>query len=271
LRVAVNWHNIESEGMRRYSAKAPSFPRRLYAGITGRRLAAAERMLLRTAFGTLVCSERERRQLLLLAPPGVRIAVVENGVDVSYFDGQARTDKYPRNRILFVGAMDYHPNIDAMLTFSSRVWPALSQTCPEWRLTIVGSNPAPSVLGLNRQPGIEVTGTVRDVRPYYREAFASIVPLRTGMGTRLKILEALAAGVPVVSTCIGAEGLAVTPGENILIADRDEDWRPALLSLADQRRRMSLAQAGLDLVRSRYDWDILGQTAYRTYQQWVSE
>jgi glycosyltransferase involved in cell wall biosynthesis len=110
---------------------------------------------------------------------------------------------------------------------------------------------------------------VADVRPYYSEAFASIVPLRTGGGTRLKILEAMAAGVPVLSTSIGAEGLAVTPGENILITDRDEDWRPALASLADPARRSYLAQAARNLVRSRYDWEILGEMTRRMYQEWV--
>jgi sugar transferase (PEP-CTERM/EpsH1 system associated) len=269
LRIAVDWHNIESEGMRRYAGKSPSGPKRIYAAITSRRLAVVEQMLLQRAFGNLVCSERERRQLLSLAPPGARVAVIENGVDVSHFDSQNQHGERPRNRIVFVGAMDYHPNIDAVLTFARRVWPALHLAFPEWRFTIVGSKPAPSVRALSREPGIEVTGSVADVRPYYSEAFASIVPLRTGGGTRLKILEAMAAGVPVLSTSIGAEGLAVTPGENILITDRDEDWRPALASLADPARRSYLAQAARNLVRSRYDWEILGEMTRRMYQEWV--
>ena len=271
LRLAVDWHNIESEGMRRYAEKGPSAARRIYAAVTSRRLAAVERMLLRTAFGNLVCSERERRQLLALAPSGARIAVIENGVDLARFESHDQADESPRNRIVFVGAMDYHPNIDAMLAFARRIWPALFQAFPDWRLTIVGSSPAPPVLALAAEPGVEVTGTVADVRPYYREAFAAVVPLRMGMGTRLKILEAMAAGVPVVSSSLGAEGLALAPGKDILIADREEDWHPLLASLAVPSRRDALVEAGRKLVRSRYDWEILGRAAYEIYEQWTIE
>ena len=135
----------------------------------------------------------------------------------------------------------------------------------------MGSHPVPAVQALANEPGIEVTGTVADVRPYYREAFACIVPLRTGMGTRLKILEAMAAGVPVISTTIGAEGLAVEPGENILIANREQEWRSALTSLTAQPNRLRLVRAGRALVSSRYDWEILGEQAWQTYHQWINE
>jgi glycosyltransferase involved in cell wall biosynthesis len=271
LPVVVNWHNIESEGMRRYAMNAPSFARGLYARITGRKLAATERMLLGAAFGNIVCSERERQELLAVSPRGARIAVIENGVDVSSFDCHDEDRAVPAKRILFVGAMDYHPNVDAMMYFSKSVWPGLYQAFPDWRLTIVGSHPVPAVQALANEPGIEVTGTVADVRPYYREAFACIVPLRTGMGTRLKILEAMAAGVPVISTAIGAEGLAVEPGENILIADREQEWRSALTSLIAQPNRLRLVRAGRALVSSRYDWETLGEQAWQTYHQWINE
>jgi sugar transferase (PEP-CTERM/EpsH1 system associated) len=271
LRVAVDWHNIESEGMRRYAELARSLPKRLYAAITSYRLAGTERMLLSRAFGNLVCSERERRQLLPIAPPGARIAVMENGVDTAYYADPPDTPERPRERILFVGAMDYHPNIDAMLWFTERIWPALRGSFPDWRLTIVGSRPGPSIQSLNRLPGVEVTGTVPDVRPYYREAFAAIVPLRTGMGTRLKILEAMAAGVPVVSTALGAEGLAVTPGADLLLADREDDWCSALQSLTAGPFRDSVVRAGLALTRSRYDWGVLGETVSRTYHEWMCQ
>jgi glycosyltransferase involved in cell wall biosynthesis len=137
-------------------------------------------------------------------------------------------------------------------------------------LTIVGANPAPAVLALRTKAGIEVTGGVQDVRPYYREAFAAVVPLRTGMGTRLKILEAMAAGVPVVSTSIGAEGLAITPGQDLLIANSDEDWLPALISLCQPARRENIVEAGRTLVRSRYDWNIIGDALCTAYQEWVN-
>jgi glycosyltransferase involved in cell wall biosynthesis len=166
--------------------------------------------------------------------------------------------------------MNYHPNVNGIVPFARVVWPRIRERFPAWRLTIIGSNPAPAVVELKTEAGIEVAGGVPDVRPYYREAFAAVVPLRTGMGTRLKILEAMAAGVPVVSTSIGAEGLAVTSGKELLIADTDEQWLPALASLCDPARRAAIVEAGRALVRSRYDWSIVGETLRAVYGQWLS-
>ena len=141
------------------------------------------------------------------------------------------------------------------------------------RLMIVGANPTPAVSALGAIPGVTVTGTVPDVRPYYHNALAAIVPLRTGGGTRLKILEAMAAGVPVVSTVLGAEGLAVTPGSDILIADADDPqhWIDHLNALAQIPVRKNQIRAALDLVRTRYDWEIVGQTLNDTYAAWLRE
>lgn len=268
-RAVYDWHNIESEIMRRYSGAAGSPLRRLYAAWTAGKLARLERSTLSAAFGHLVCSERERRQLLALAP-AARIAVVENGVDAAYFSAQAPGSA--PDRILFVGLMSYHANVEAAVAFTRAVWPRLREKLPACRLTLVGADPAAAVLALRAIPGVEVTGTVPDVRPYYSHALAAIVPLRTGGGTRLKILEAMAAGVPVVSSALGAEGLQVEPGRNILLADPDDTqaWLQALTSLAaSEARRRALATAARELVRERYDWTILGRCLWETYQQWL--
>jgi glycosyltransferase involved in cell wall biosynthesis len=123
-------------------------------------------------------------------------------------------------------------------------------------------------------PGVTVTGTVPEVRPYYRDALAAIVPLRTGGGTRLKILEAMAAGVPVVSTPLGAEGLTITPGENILLADPDdaEGWLRHLTYLTESELgRKALSASALALVRTTYDWEILGRKLCDTYESWLRD
>ncbi|MCL5746050.1 MAG: glycosyltransferase [Acidobacteria bacterium] len=267
-RVIFDWHNIESEGMRRYSGNTDSHIRRIGAAFTANRLASLESMLLRAMFGHLVCSEREKRQLLSITPPGARLAVIENGVDAAYFE-QSAVPYQSRNRLVFVGTMDYHANIDAIVSFTRLVWPRIRERFPRWRLSIVGANPVQAVLDLCKQPAIEVTGTVADLRPYYQGAFAAIVPLRTGMGTRLKILEAMAAGVPVVSSTIGAEGLAVIPGKHLLIADDAEDWLTALSSLTVEETWRGLVECGRSLVHSRYDWPILEERLWQTYLQWL--
>ena len=272
-RIVYNWHNIESEAMFRYSATVSSPPKRWYAALTASKLAALESGILQSAFGHVVCSERERDELRKIAP-AARIAVVDNGVDTgNLLSSHAANQGASRaSTIVFVGLMDYYPNIEAATSFAGRIWPRIRERLPGLSLWIVGANPAPAVLELGSLPGVTVTGTVPDVRPYYRDALAAIVPLRTGGGTRLKILEAMAMTVPVISTSLGAEGLAVSAGEDILLADPDdaEAWTRHLVSLTEsegERERLSLA--ALQLVRTRYDWEFLGRKLWETYEGWL--
>jgi glycosyltransferase involved in cell wall biosynthesis len=195
VRAVYNWHNIESELMYRYAGTVQSLPRKVYAQLTARRLGSLEKWILRTGFGHVVCSPREQDQLRVLAP-AARFSVIENGVDTARFaEGEASG---PRRRLVFIGTLDYYPNIEAATWFTRRIWPGIRERFPDWHLTLVGANPTAAVRELRNEPKVEVTGTVPDVRPYYRDAVASIVPLHTGGGTRLKILEAMASGVPVV-------------------------------------------------------------------------
>ncbi len=268
-RVIYDWHNIESEAMHRYAVNQASPLRRLYATLTARRMAALERRILKTAFAHLVCSRRER-EALLRRVHGARIALIGNGVDTALFDADQPANGQ-RRRIVFVGSMNYHANIEAACWFVKRIWPQVRKSFPEWRFTLVGSDPHPDVLALGEERGVEVTGTVPDVRPYYREAVAAVVPLRVGGGTRLKILEAMAAGVPVISTPLGAEGLDLSPGKDILIASRDGAWFPALDSLAtDTNLWNNLAQTGRTLVRHKFDWKLLGHRLFQTYARWMN-
>ena len=271
LKAIYNWHNIESEVMRRYSETSPSAARRWYAGVTATKMEKLEVDILRSSCGHIVCSERERNQLLRWAPDA-RIAVVGNGVETLYF-ADAGGDAVGSRQIVFVGAMDYPPNKEAAIWFANQVWPHVRKRLAGAELTIVGASPGPAVLALGDLPGVKVTGMVPDVRPYYRGALAAVAPLLTGGGTRLKILEAMAAGVPVVSTPLGAEGLGVTDGENLLLVKPDdtEGWADRIAGLAESpARREELTAAGLRLVHGRYDWDILGETLRETYQDWLA-
>ena len=271
-RIIYNWHNIESEAMQRFSATVSSPAKRWYARLTARKLASLEQHILKTGFGHVVCSNRELEELRRIAP-SARIAVIENGVDVASFSpggdfpGQA-------HKLVFVGLMNYSPNIEAATSFAQRIWPVLRQRLPDLELWIVGASPTSAVVQLGKLNGVTVTGTVPDVRPYYHDALAAIVPLRTGGGTRLKILEAMAAGVPVVSTPLGAEGLAVTPGENILLAEPDDaqTWLRHLEHLKQSEYgRQALAASAMELVRTTYDWEILGRKLCDTYERWLRD
>lgn len=259
-RVVYDWHNIESELMLRYAEQTSSLPRKFYARHTAHLLETVERDMLRSGSAHLVCSVREQQALQQLAP-NAPIHVVANGVDTGYFQMPTSPNRSgsAENRILFVGTMDYHANIVAASAFAYEVWPRLHASMPHLRLTLVGANPTAEVRALAGIPGIEVTGTVPDIRPYYETAVASIVPLKTGGGTRLKILEAMAAGVPVISTAVGAEGLAVRHGENILIAESSEEWISALIRLRDDPAfARNLSHGARNTVERLYDWNVIG-------------
>ena len=272
--VICDWHNIESELMRQYSRHEPNLLRRAYAGKTARLMSDFESRALRDFDAHVVVSRRDAERLRDLNSDS-RVFVIENGVDPGYYsDAQlervagARRDAQGKNRIVFVASMDYHANIEGAVSFAREVWPRLRARQPKLVFTIVGRDPSREVRALALTPGIEVTGTVDYVRPFYRNAVAAIVPLNVGGGSRLKILEAMAAGVPVVSTTLGAEGLDVLPGENILIADTNEQLVEAIVSVVeDQEQRNRLGTAGRALVSNHYDWERLGTNLFEIHQQ----
>jgi polysaccharide biosynthesis protein PslH len=268
--VVLDWHNIESEVLARHSHHAATPLHRLYLGRATSQLKRIEDELLDSCDLHLATGERER-QLLLSRRPAVNVVVVENGVDMRHFtqelQGPEDTNNWAaRNRILFVGSMDYSANVDAVAYFVEQIWPRILRAFPPLVFTIVGRNPPEKVWAMASRPGIEVTGTVADVRPYYRKALAAVVPLRLGGGTRLKILEALAAGVPVLSTGLGAEGLRVHPETHFLLAERPADFHAQLRRLHEDFglwRRLS--DAGRKLVEATYDWNLIGKQLAEMY------
>jgi sugar transferase (PEP-CTERM/EpsH1 system associated) len=272
--VICDWHNIESELMRQYSQHEPNLLRRAYAGKTARLMSELESRALREFDAHVVVSQRDAERLNKLNGKA-RVFVIENGVDSRYYadaliekTAAARSDAAAKKRIVFVASMDYHANIEGALSFAREVWPSLRARQPELVFTIVGRDPSREIRALALTPGIEVTGTVDDVRPFYRNAVAAIVPLNVGGGSRLKILEAMAAGVPVVSTTLGAEGLDVRHGENILIADTNEQLVEAIVSVVDdQDRRNRLGTAGRALISNHYEWTKLGGLLFELYQK----
>ena len=290
--VICDWHNIESELMRRYSERQTSVLRRIYARRASGQMSRLERRIMREFDAHVVVSKRDGERLQELAPKA-RIFLIENGVDTAYYTDErinkahalwlkeqqqdaassqaalpgsspALEAEKPR-RIAFVGSMDYHANVDAAVSFALEVWPRLHNEQPGLIFTIVGRDPAREVRQLAQISGIEVTGTVDDVRPYYYETLAAIIPLRVGGGSRLKILEAMAAGVAVISTTLGAEGLDVRDNENILIAETSEDFCEAIIKLDEERRRKLIA-GGRALVFEQYDWSRLGALLFETYR-----
>lgn len=266
--MICDWHNIESELMGRYRGREPNILKRAYAGKTARLMGEFERRAMREFDAHVAVGQRDAQHLRSLNPDA-RVFVIENGVDTDHYEEAARDGQLRKpNRIVFVGSMDYHANIDGAVSFARDVWPGVRDRHPELIFTIVGRDPAPEVRELRSTPGIKVTGTVDDVRPFYREALAAVVPLKVGGGSRLKILEAMAAGVPVVSTTLGAEGLDVHDGEEILIADTNEQLAEKIGSVIESEElRQRISATGHMLVADRYDWSRLGANLFEKYQQ----
>jgi glycosyltransferase involved in cell wall biosynthesis len=269
--IVVDWHNIESEMMWRYAKTTGNWAKRIAAKRTAKLIERAEERLLDTPATHTVTSERER-QKLLARRPNTNIQVIPNGVDTSFYTAtkiaeacRRRGKSDSKSTILFVGSMDFHANVDAVTWFSRTAWPEIARNHPDLHFTIVGRDPTPEVRAL-ASDRIHVTGTVDDVRPFYASAVAAVVPLRSGSGTRLKILESMAAGVPVVSTQLGAEGIDVEHDVHILLADSAPDIVAAVHRIASSAEvRSRLSQAARSLVCRVYDWSIIGEQLYRIH------
>ena len=160
--------------------------------------------------------------------------------------------------MVFDGSMDFRPNVDAVLWFASEVWPHMRRARPEARFYVVGRNPTAQVRQLASLPGITVTGAVEDTRPWVACAAVYVVPMRMGGGVRLKLLQAMAMERGIVCTPMGAEGVPVRHGRELLLAGSPEAFaRSALDLMSDPDRRAALGRAARRLVTARYDWSVL--------------
>lgn len=261
--TVVDVHNVEHLLLQRVARTSPSGTKRAFNLLEYRRVRSLERRAWRAATLCVATSADDAARVEALS--GVPALVVPNGVDTGFYDRIERCATTPR--IVFTGAMRHAPNADGARWYLDRVHPLVQQQIPEIEFAIVGADP-PSDLLARRTAGIDVTGHVTDVRPWLARASVAIVPLRAGGGTRLKILEALAAGVPVVSTSIGAEGLDLQPESDILLADTPEAFAAEivrLLRLPDLAGR--LAERGRTTARERFDWRLVSQRLVAAHQQ----
>jgi len=226
-----------------------------------------ERHLSRSVDAVWCCSEDDCRALA--DPSGIPGHVIPNGVDGSFFRFDDHSSKAGAPCLIFSGAMQTEANMDAVRWLTREIWPRLRQQRSDLRLLLVGRGmPADLAAAAVAVPGIEVVGEVPDVRPFFRQASVALVPLRIGSGTRLKIMEAMAQGNPVVSTRKGAEGLDITDGENILLADEPDLFvQSSLRLLADAALFHRLRHAARAFVEQRYDWDVVGNMANRALEE----
>lgn len=252
LPAVIAAHNVEYQIWDRMADAEPSRFRRAFIRLQARRMRDFERSAFsRAAIATAVSPQD---QAAIQAFGCRRVELVPNGVDTDYFHPSAADPPEDRT-LVFTGSMDWRPNQDAVRWFLDRVWPRLPRAAG-FRFFVVGREPPAWLVEQARAvEGVEVTGTVDDVRSWVRRSSVFVVPLRSGGGSRLKILEAMALGRPVVSTTVGAEGLDVTTGKNLILVDEPADFARTLVDLcADGERRAVLSAAGLQLVEEHYRW-----------------
>ncbi len=252
-------HNVEAMIWQRHAA-VPQHPlRRAYMQLQWRRMLRYEAEQCRR-FAHVVAVSQMDAELMRGEYRAPSVGYVPTGVDLEYFRA-SRPRSAPGCELIFIGSMDWMPNDEGIRWFAAEVFGRIQQQIPGARLTVVGRSPSAALRELAaRNPAIEVTGTVPDVRPYLERGAVSVVPLRIGGGTRLKIYEAMAMGIPVVSTAIGAEGLPLRPGAELLIADSVEEQVAAVCGLlSDPQRAAEISANALRHVQAHCSWEAVAQ------------
>jgi sugar transferase (PEP-CTERM/EpsH1 system associated) len=246
-------HNVEATIWKRHYDVASNPLWKLLSWREWRAMERSENGYLKKVDLVIAVSKADRDVFSQLIPPE-KLAVIPTGVDVDFF--QPRPAAEEEDTLVFTGSMDWLPNEDGMVYFIEEILPRISQQVPAIKLIVVGRKPSRRLQGLAiANPQVELTGWVEDVRPHLARGAVCIVPLRVGSGTRLKIFEAMSMGKAVVSTTIGAEGLPVESGSNVLLADSPEHFTISVVRLLrDRALRQRLGAAARNLVATKFSW-----------------
>jgi sugar transferase (PEP-CTERM/EpsH1 system associated) len=248
----LDFGDMDSQKWLEYARYKP-FPLSLGYSLEGRKLEREERRLA-TRFDLCTATTRAEWQTLESYRTGVRTDWFPNGVDSDYFAPTG--EPYEPETIVFVGRMDYYPNQECMFDFCAALLPRLQSMRPGLKLMIVGADPSPAVRRLSELRGVTVTGSVPDVRPFLRRAALMVAPLNIARGTQNKILEAMAAGTPVVTSRVAAGGVDASSPEHFLAASSPEEYTDAILRIVDDpAERGRLSTAGRERMLSHHSWE----------------
>ena len=245
-------HNVEFAILQRFAGTRPDPFTRAAAAIEWRRVRRYEAEVCRRSRLVFVVSDVDRQVLAALAGDDVHFVEVPIAVDAVHTAPMATLTREPR--LLFLGGLHWPPNADALATFVRDMWPRVRAGRPDATLTSVGRDDNALAAECRAAPGVHLTGWVPDIDPFVQASRMLVVPMRAGSGMRVKILDAMARGLPVVSTSVGCEGIAVVSGEHLLVADSAEAFAAAVLRvIADDDLAAALARQARALVLARYD------------------
>lgn len=265
--IYLDEHNFETKLLRSVMTSTKNRLLKYYLKQQSVKLAAFEAQALEQADAVGAVSHHDA-DLIAQIVPREKIEVIPNGVDLDFFD----IDRAPEpGQVVSVGSLDWPSNVEGMMWFLDSVWPLISKRCPEAAFTIVGRNPPNSLL--KRAGGkVTIAGSVPDVRGYVKKASAFVVPLFSGGGTRLKVVEAMAMRVPLISTSIGIEGIECEDGRNVMVAEHPEKFADKVLQvLNDYQLATRLANNARRLVEERYGWNAIGDKLDDRYKSIVAE
>jgi glycosyltransferase involved in cell wall biosynthesis len=256
--VVLDEHNAEfalQASVASASWRDHAWPGAIYSTVQARRLRRYERDACGAVDGIVTVSKADESALRAIRPDA-RSTVVPNGVDVAHFEPPSRRE--PGERVLFIGKMDYRPNVDAVEWLCRDIWPLVRRQVPTATLDVVGRDPLPRIKRLSDADGVTVVGEVPDERDWFQQATLLVVPLRMGSGVRLKVLQAMATATPIVSTCLGMAGTLASEGTHYLGGETAEEIAgQVIVALRDGDRRSRLAGAALGLAREHYDWNVV--------------
>jgi polysaccharide biosynthesis protein PslH len=257
-------HNVEASIWQRQAECEKRWLKRLVFTMEAAKMRRFEASAIKRFHHVIAVSEVDRKLMIRMAPQN--ITVVPTGVDLQQFRAAKNSPAALRHEVVFLGSMDWEANVDGVIYFCEEIWPRVLSNTPDAKFRIVGRNPHRSVKRLACD-SVEVTGTVPSVIEYLRSAAVVVVPLRIGGGTRLKIYEAMAMGKAIVSTTIGAEGLDVHGGQDIILSDGPEDFARQIINLLDdQPTRERLGRAAIQTA-SKYDWSSIADQFEKVLRQ----
>jgi polysaccharide biosynthesis protein PslH len=267
-KTVLTFHDVVFSKYQRISKLEPKITRKLRKWLYSISMRSWEPFYAER-FGRCIAVSESDRKLLLSVNPRLKIDVVPNGVDTDLYKPLPCSNLSPN--LIFVGNMAYRPNIDAMTYFCKDIFPKIREKIPNIEMWIVGINPASEVVHLAGE-SVHVTGKVEDLLPYYDRSTVCVVPLRAGGGTRLKIMEAMALGRPVVSTSIGCEGLDVVDGEHLFVADTSEQFiNKTLRLIRDEELRRHITSQARELVVTQYDWNVIAHHEMKIFEEIVGD
>lgn len=266
IATCLDHHNIESHMLLRRSENEKNLIKKFYYLQEGLRLARYERQYCPRFSLNITCSDVDSKRLKKLSPVS-EVETIPNGADIDFF--VPGTSSASKQSIIFVGTMNWYPNIEAVLYIAEKLWKPLKDKYPQLECTIVGANPPPFLIDLSKKlEGFIVTGFVDDVRPYLQNATVYVCPIRDGGGTKLKVLDAMAMSKPVVAHPIACEGIEVTDNVNVLLSSDETSFIKNICQLIDDKeKREALGREGRTLVEKKYNYRSIGRVLSENFER----